>query len=155
VKHSNILNPAVPLELSHSWPLFEQARHFDLGCILNSAAIDAISPANIGALELQHAGVWECALSDNSLIWSGGVYDLFGIPRGAQVTRDEAVALYCEESRAAMERLRAHAIKHRRGFTIDVEIRPAVGENRWMRLIAAPLFDGEQPVRLHGLKLAL
>jgi PAS domain-containing protein len=155
VKHSNILNPAVPLELSHSWPLFEQARHFDLGCILNSAAIDAISPANIGALELQHAGVWECALSDNSLIWSGGVYDLFGLPRGGQVTREEAVALYCEESRAAMERLRAHAIKHRRGFTIDVEIRPVVGENRWMRLIAAPLCDGEQAVRLHGLKLAL
>lgn len=155
MKHSNILNPAIPLELSQSWPLFEQARRFELGFILNSAAIDAISPAKVGEIGAQHAGVWECDLGDNSLIWSGGVYDIFGLARGAKVSRDEAVGLYCEDSRAAMERLRAHAIKHRRGFTIDVEIRPAIGENRWMRLIAAPVCDGDQAVRLHGLKLAL
>ncbi|MGN6155915.1 MAG: PAS domain-containing protein [Sphingomicrobium sp.] len=155
MKHSSIVNAAVPLELSHSWPLFEQPRHFELGCILNSAAIDAIVPARVGEVGLQHAGVWECDLSDNSLIWSGGVYDIFGLARGSTVTRDEAVSLYCEHSRAAMERLRAHAIKHKRGFTIDVEIRPASGNNRWMRLIAAPLCDGDQAVRLHGLKLAL
>jgi PAS domain-containing protein len=135
--------------------LFEQGRRFELGFILNTAAIDAISPAAIGAADPQHAGVWECDLSDDSLIWSGGVYDIFGLPRGVKVSRDEAVALYCEESRSAMERLRAHAIRHRRGFTIDVQITPASGENRWMRLIAAPVCEGDQPVRLHGLKLAL
>jgi PAS domain-containing protein len=155
VRHSRIFNPTVPLELSHSWPLFEQSRRFELGFILNTAAIDAISPAAIGAADPQDAGVWECDLSDDSLIWSGGVYDIFGLPRGVKVSRDEAVALYCEESRSAMERLRAHAIRHRRGFTIDVQIRPASGENRWMRLIAAPVCEGDQPVRLHGLKLAL
>ena len=155
MRHSRIFNPTVPLELSHSWPLFEQSRRFELGFILNTAAIDAISPAVIGAADPQDAGVWECDLSDDSLIWSGGVYDIFGLPRGVKVSRDEAVALYCEESRSAMERLRAHAIRHRRGFTIDVQIRPAVGENRWMRLIAAPICDGDQAVRLHGLKLAL
>lgn len=155
MKHSNIINPAVPLELSHSWPLFEQPRYFELGSILNSAAIDAIPPATVGEVGLQHAGVWECDLSNNRLIWSGGVYDIFGLPRSTKVSREEAVALYCEDSRATMERLRAHAIKHRRGFTIDVQIRPAVGENRWMRLIAAPICDGDQAVRLHGLKLAL
>jgi hypothetical protein len=55
------------------------------------------------------------------------------------VTRDETVALYCEGSRAAMEKLRAYAIKHRRGFTLDVEIKPAQAPQRWMRLIAAPV----------------
>ena len=78
---------------------------------------------------------------------------IFGLPRGVQVSRDEAVALYCEESRAAMERLRAHAIKHRRGFTLDVEISPATGGRRWMRLIGAPVCEGGRAVRLHGLKL--
>ncbi len=155
MKYSVEFHPRVPVELSHSWPLFEQKRHFDLGLVLNSAAIDAVSPANVGEMGLQHAGCWECDLSDNSLIWSGGVYDLFGLPRGADVSREEAVALYCEGSRAAMERLRAHAIAHRRGFTIDVEIQPPASENRWMRLIAAPVCEGDQPVRLHGLKLAL
>ena len=142
-----------PLALHHSWPIFEQARHFDLGSVLSSAVTDIVEPARIGALGLHHAGLWECDLSDNSLIWSGGVYDIFGLPRGVQVSRDEAVALYCEESRAAMERLRAHAIKHRRGFTLDVEISPATGGRRWMRLIGAPVYKGGRAVRLHGLKL--
>ena len=97
----------------------------------------------------------ECDLGDDSLIWSGGVYDIFGLPRGAAVSRDEAVALYAEDSRARMERLRSYAIRHRRGFTIDAEIRPASGQVRWMRLIAAPVCEGERVVRLHGLKLIL
>jgi PAS domain-containing protein len=141
-----------PLPLYHSWPLYEQQRHFDLGCILNCAVTDAVEPTEVGALAPHHAGLWECDLADNSLIWSGGVYDIFGLPRGAQVTRDEATALYGEGSRAAMERLRAYAIEHKRGFTLDVEILPVVGQRRWMRLITAPICNGDRVVRLHGLK---
>lgn len=142
-----------PLALHHSWPIFEQARHFDLGCVLSSAVTDIIEPAQVGTLALHHAGLWECDLTDNSLIWSGGVYDIFGLPRNAKIARDEIVALYREESRAAMERLRAHAIKHRRGFTLDVEINSVTDGRRWMRLIGAPVCEDGRAVRLHGLKL--
>ena len=142
-----------PLALHHSWPIFEQARHFDLGCVLSSAVPDIIEPAQVGTLALHHAGLWECDLSDNGLIWSGGVYDIFGLPRNAKISRDEIVALYCEESRAAMERLRAHAIRHRRGFTLDVEINSVTDGRRWMRLIGAPVCEDGRALRLHGLKL--
>jgi hypothetical protein len=54
-----------------------------------------------------------------------------------------------------MERLRSYAIRHKRGFTLDVDIRAAVGETRWVRLIAAPVCDGNRVARLHGLKLIL
>ena len=145
-----------PLELHHSWPLHERARHLDLGSLLSCAAIDVVPPAEVGQLGLLHAGWWECDLTDDSLTWSGGVYDIFGLPRDAKVSREEAVAFYCAESRAAMERLRSHAIEHKRGFTIDVEIRPAAGSaHRWMRLIGVPVCEEGETVRLHGLKLAI
>lgn len=143
------------LALAHTWPLFEQRRQFELGHLLNSAIIDALQPRQIGDLNLHHAGCWECDLSDNSLTWSGGVYDIFGLPRGAKVNRDQSVAYYSANSREKMEQLRAYSIRHRRGFTVDVEIRAAVGEARWMRLIAAPVCVGDHVVRLHGLKLAI
>jgi hypothetical protein len=54
-----------------------------------------------------------------------------------------------------MERLRAYSIRHARGFTLDAEIRPAIGGRRWMRLICAPVIEENRVVRLHGLKLAL
>lgn len=147
------MQPTEPLH--HSWPLYEKARHFELGCLLNCAVTDAVSPAQVGQLGLHHAGCWECDLTDNSLIWSGGVYDIFGLPRGVRVSREEVVALYSEGSGAAMERLRSYAIRHRRGFTLDAEIRPAIGGSRWMRLIAVPVCDDDRTVRLHGVKLII
>jgi hypothetical protein len=151
-----MFRPTEPLPLRHSWPIYEEARRFELGLILSSAAIDMLEPGAIGALAPQHAAYWECDLADDSLSWTGGIYDIFGLPRSARVTRDEAAALYVEESRVAMERLRAYAIKHKRGFTLDAEVRAAaVGERRWMRLIAAPVCKGRRVVRLHGIKLII
>lgn len=143
------------LALAHTWPLFERPRQFELGHLLNSAIIDILEPEQIGALNLHHAGCWECDLSDNSLTWSGGVYDIFGFRRDTKVTREQSVVHYGADSRAKMEHLRAYSIRHRRGFTVDVEIRAAVGETRWMRLIGAPICEGDRVVRLHGVKLAI
>ncbi len=139
--------------LTHSWPLFERHRHFDLGCVLDEVDGAPAGREHHGALlATQAAGLWECDLRDDALTWTVGVFDIFGLPRGTTLARDEIVALYTESSRAAMERLRAHAIRHRRGFTLDAEIVPATGPRKWMRLIAAPVCVGRQVVRLHGIK---
>jgi PAS domain-containing protein len=138
-----------------SWPLSEQSRHFDLGLVLNSAVTDIIGPPEVGALGVHHSGCWECNLADNSLTWSGGIYDIFGLPRGSPVSRDEAVSFYSEESRASLEKLRSYAIREGRGFTLDVQIRPAVGGTRRVRIIGAPICQDGKTVRLHGLKLII
>lgn len=139
-----------------SWALSEHPRQFELGHILNSAVADVLVPGPVGALGVHHAGLWECDLRDNSLIWSGGSYDIFGLPRGCTITREQAVSQYCEHSRARLEALRGHAIRHKQGFTLDVEIREAAaGHLRWMRIIGAPVCDGGAVVRVHGLKLII
>jgi PAS domain-containing protein len=142
-----------PSPLTHSWPLFEQRQRFDLGCLTDGQnGVPAMTGGDTAPLTARGIGLWECDLHDNALTWTAGVYDLFGLPRGAILDRDAIAALYAEPSRAAMERLRAHAIKHRRGFTLDAEIVPVTGPRRWMRLIAAPVCVGRHAVRLHGIK---
>jgi PAS domain-containing protein len=149
------VTPTEPLTLHHSWPLSAAPRKFEHGSLLNCAISDALEPRRTGEVGPYHAGLWECDLGDNSLAWSGGVYDIFGLPRGVVVTRNDVVKLYSEDSRAAMERLRAHAIKHMRGFTIDVQIRVGGGLERWVRLITTPICEGGRATRLQGLKLAI
>lgn len=144
-----------PLQRNHDWPLHEQARHFELGYVLSSVVTDLIAPQHAGDLGVHHAGCWECDLADDSLTWSGGVFDIFGLPRDARLSRAEIVPFYHEKSRAALERLRAHAIKFRRGFTLDAQVHAVVGETRWMRLIAAPVCEGTRVTRLTGLKLLI
>ncbi len=141
--------------LIHSWPLSQASREFELGHVLNAAVTDALQPIEVGVTGLYHAGLWECDLATNSLVWSGGTYDIFGLPRNASINRSDAISLYAENSRVALERLRAHCIKHRRGFTLDAEVNAANGQVRWMRLIAAPVCDGDCVTRLHGLKLMI
>ena len=139
--------------LAHSWPLFERGQRFNLGLDFDPCDSMAIAaPADDAEGPGLEIGQWECDISDNRLTWSTGVYDLFGLPRGDFVERATAVSLYGEASRAAMERLRAYAIRHRRGFTLDVEIFPGNGGHRWIRLAAAPLCIGSRPVRLQGFK---
>lgn len=154
------MKPTHPLPVHHSWPLYERARYFELGQLHGPDTLDAVADmADLVANDLpagSQPGWWECDLTDNNrLSWSNEVYDIFGLPRGAAVTRAETVALYEEGSRAAMEKLRAYAIRHRRGFTLDVEIKPVTAEPRWMRLIAAPLCVDDQIVKLQGLKFLM
>lgn len=146
-----------PLPLYHSWPLFESGVRLALGDDAEGIEPGALLWAAVGwaqedRLAARGMGLWDCDLADQSLRWSAGVYDLFGIPRGERVERPLAVSIYTERSRSAMEQLRAHALRFRRGFTVDVELRRPVGDTRWMRLSAVPVLRGAKPVRLRGLK---
>jgi len=137
--------------------LFERAQHFELGSLLGfePQGLSVLSPSSSDAHALScfGIGIWECDLADDRLTWSPEVYDIFGLPHGANVRREETVALYAEESRAVMERLRAYAIKHRRGFTLDAKLRLAQGAPRWMRLVASPTCDiNNRVIGLRGIK---
>jgi PAS domain-containing protein len=145
--------PTEPLPLHHSWPLIGDGCRFDLGRLIDIEGTGEVDPQrDTDLLRSLGIGRWQCDLADNSLTWSPEVHDLFGFPRGAVVSRAESVARYGELSRAAMERLRAYAIRHRRGFTLDAEIFTPQGERRWMRLVAGPVSVGGRVVALRGLK---
>lgn len=129
----------------------------ELGAVVRKARSrqDVDAPSG-GLLErgatLAGIGAWECELSTNSLSWTDGVYDLFGLPRGYKIRREEAVALYSEESRAEMERLRAHAIAKQQSFTLDAKILTAEGGHRWMRVTTGIISASGRATHLFGLK---
>src|SRR6187401_1039001 len=85
---------------------------------------------------LARIGVWEYDLVEARLTWTDGVYDLFELPRGSHLDRAKIVALYEEESRRDMERMREQAIEFGGNFTLDIRIRTAKGNQRWLRLTA-------------------
>ena len=96
---------------------------------------------------------WQCDLRDDSLHWSDGVYDLFGLPRGIPVTRDVIVAMYLPECRDRLARLRAAAIADCGSFTFEARIRRADGAIRWMRVTADVVTEGGVARYLYGTKI--
>lgn len=140
--------PTEPLPLHHSWPLW-MADRFDLGRVieLGSAPSDPVRvPLDTSA------NAWSCELAGQRLDWGTEVRRLFGYPTSHCPQREDVVTLYEESSRAAMERLRAHAIRHRRGFTLDIAIRPVDGGRRWVRLVTMPVCEGKAVTCLKGWK---
>lgn len=101
---------------------------------------------------LTGVGAWSCDLSTDHLTWTSGVFDLFGLPRDFPVEREQTLDLYCQESRCALERLRADAIAARTGFTMDARIIRPDGEGRWMRLTAATRVSRHRTIELYGMK---
>ena len=99
-----------------------------------------------------HIGIWQCNLSDNSLLWTNGVYDLFEIPRDTPITRDMALGLYTETSRREMEAARARAIATCSDFSLDCEIVTTRGKRRWMRLTGAVESRDGVAHRIFGMK---
>jgi PAS domain-containing protein len=95
---------------------------------------------------------WECDLSDDSLRWTPGVFELFGLPGDQPVRRDDIVAMYSPESRAELTRLRDEAIANCGSFTFDAEIRRPDGETRWMRVTADVEVRDGRATYLYGLK---
>ena len=62
------------------------------------------------AASLVSAGAWSCELSSERLVWTSGVFDLFGLAGAHTPERHEVVEMYSEESRDLLERKRSHAI---------------------------------------------
>jgi len=109
------------------------------------AGMDAAAP-------LALAAAWHCDLADDSLTWSAGVFDLFGIKPGNKVDRQDAAAMYCEESRELLEQLRAEAIATCGSFTFEARIRRLDGQMRWMRVTADVAKKDGRAAHLYGMK---
>ena len=95
---------------------------------------------------------WQCDLATEALSWSGGVFDLFGIPRGSAVDRRSTLEFYTTESREMLEHLRARALAECGSFTFEAQIRRLNGELRWMRLSADVQKRNGKAVTLYGTK---
>lgn len=96
---------------------------------------------------------WQCDLRDDSLTWSAGVYDLFGLPRGCPLEREAIVAMYLPESQAELARLRSAAVAACGSFTFEARIRRADGEVRWMRITADVVTENGVARYLYGTKI--
>jgi len=149
------LKPILASPLALARLMADGERRYEQGLAIERGALVAAGLVLDPGVQQLQAGRWQCDLADQALSWTDPVYDLFGLPRGICPVRATAVALYCEHSRAIMERLRSNAIRHGQAFVLDAELRPNDGGRRWMRLVAAPVLEGGRVVRLKGLKMAL
>eukprot|EP01035_Chromulina_nebulosa_P031516 gene31516-42017_t len=104
------------------------------------------------AAEAAQLGLWECELPSERLTWTGGTYDIFGLPRGSSIERQEALGMYASDSLDHLIRSRAMAIAAQTGFELEAKIETPQGQERWIRITASVESAEGHPVRLFGFK---
>lgn len=106
------------------------------------------------ARTLTHAGigVFQCDLSTQGLRWTRPVYEIFGLDPMAPLHREDVLALYDEESRAVLDRVRSRALDRRSGFTLDARIKRTDGQQRWVQIMAQVESTRGSALRLVGTK---
>ncbi len=134
-----------------------RSRIHSLGALLRKSLPTGRVAAGRGGLleraaDLGRVGAWECDLNTNVLTWTNGVFDVFGFPRGTRIRREDTLALYSDESRAELERLRADAIARRHSFSMDAKILRTDGGQRWIRITASVVRCEGRPTHLYGMK---
>jgi len=97
-------------------------------------------------------GVWQCNLADQALHWTDVVYDLFDLPRGSPLVREEIVKCYTAASAVELQAKRSKGIAERTGFGLDAEIVTAKGNRRWIRITASVECEDGVAVRIFGMK---
>ena len=104
------------------------------------------------ALALAGIGVWQCRIADNSLVWNRNVFDIFGMSDDRRPDRIASLAMYTDESREQLERLRARAIERGEGFMLDAQIKRSCGAPRWMKIVAGVKSENGRLTYLYGTK---
>ena len=104
------------------------------------------------ALAAARLGMWECDLTTETLQWSAGTYDMFGIERASPLVRNQTLPRYSARSLEALEKIRSESLAQRKGFNLDAAIVTARGMHRWIRITAIVDCAGNRPVRLFGMK---
>jgi PAS domain-containing protein len=97
-------------------------------------------------------GAWECDLASGQLSWTQGTYELFGVPFGSAIRREEILDQYDAQSRERLEAARSRAIRNCSGFSIEVEIVTRAGTRSRLRINAAVESRHGTPVRMLGTK---
>jgi diguanylate cyclase (GGDEF)-like protein len=97
-------------------------------------------------------GVWECDLPSTTLRWTDVVYDIFDLPRGSALDRQQILTWYTPDSVHELHLRRSRAIEERGGFSLDAEIVTPKGNRRWIRITATVECEDGEPVRIFGMK---
>ena len=101
---------------------------------------------------LAQIGVWEFDLQTETLTWTDTVYDLFEIPRGTVLHREDTLKYYDKLCLREMEKLRSEAIRTGTGFAMDIAICTAKGSDKCIRLTADIEQKNGISVRIFGTK---
>ena len=95
-------------------------------------------------------GGWSIDPHTGEGYWSDEVARIFGVAPSELTNGRQAYAFYTEQSRPIVQQAVSRAIHQAQPYDLELEIRAATGERKWVHTIGAPTVENGRVVRIHG-----
>ncbi|MCX7175387.1 MAG: PAS domain-containing protein [Proteobacteria bacterium] len=102
------------------------------------------------AQTIAHLGGWRIDLGDGRLSWTEEVFHIHELPVGESPTVEQAIDYYLPESRKSIEQAVKDAIEKRLPFDLDLQIKTARGNIRWVHAQGAARHEAGVPSVVSG-----
>jgi PAS domain S-box-containing protein len=100
--------------------------------------------------EMAHVGGWEFDVATGEGTWTDEVARIHGLDPTAPTNTSLGVSFYVDESRARIETAIKQAVEHGTPYDLELEIRAANGEHKWVRTRGVPVQKQGKTVQLRG-----
>jgi len=100
--------------------------------------------------EMAHVGGWEFDVATGEGTWTDEVARIHGLDPATLTNVGLGVSFYVDESRARIETAIKQAVEHGTPYDLELEIRAANGEHKWVRTRGVPVQKQGKTVQLRG-----
>lgn len=100
--------------------------------------------------EAARIGCWQVDIKTNKCIWSKVTYDIHELDHRTEILVEDGINFYIEEHRPIISKLVEQGITERKGWDVQLKIRTAKDNIRWVRAIGYPIMENESPIRIEG-----
>ncbi len=102
------------------------------------------------AAELAKVGGWGFDPTTLQSDWTPEVARIYGLPVDEPPGMGDALNFFSHEQRPALERALAQAINEGLPHDLELQMKAADGESKWVRTICRPIVEGNRVVRVRG-----
>jgi PAS domain S-box-containing protein/diguanylate cyclase (GGDEF)-like protein len=96
-------------------------------------------------------GGWQYDVKNESLFWSQGVYEIYGLSTEDQIDVERAISFYKQSDRELISSLFEEAITHKKSYIGEFGFRDAKGIHKWIRTTGNVICDGEIVTHVYGV----
>ncbi len=101
--------------------------------------------------EISKVGGWSYNLVTGESKLTDEIYKVYGLPIGSHFEPEEGMKFYHPDEREIISDAFSKIITDGKAYDLEVRFINAQGENRWVRTIGKPVFEGGNVVKINGI----
>lgn len=128
----DFIDEPIPLKTQFFSNFAEQLSLYIQKCHLDKRTGSHLSLLN-EVQSISKTGAWEFHNEANQVFWSDEIYAIYGVPKGRELSPEEAINFYAPAARDTIKDAFINLLKDAEPYNLELEFADAAGNAKWVR----------------------